>query len=268
MNSMKRKIDFLVAGTQKGGTSALDHYLRQHPNICMGRKKELHFFDNDGLFAGPTVDYSILENQFDPSETAMRTGESTPVYLFWNPCMERIHAYNQHMQLIVILRNPIQRAFSHWNMEVSRATETEPFLRCIQNEITGLQERHFIQNRSSYLERGFYSHQIERVFLYFPPEQVCFIKYEVFKMQQEETIHQILRFLGLDTHHYPFQPAAVHIHPYHTKITCEEEDLLFAIYKDDIEKVEQLLGWDCSDWKPMLSHSEQGSVDVSAFMQF
>lgn len=250
MNSLKRKVDFLIIGTQKGGTSALDHYLRQHPHICMGKEKELHFFDNDAFFSNTPVDYSIFENQFVFSDTTIIAGESTPIYMYWKPCLERIYNYNKHIKLIIILRNPIQRAYSHWNMEVRRNAETESFSYCIKNEAARLQQVYPMQHRVySYIDRGFYSHQIEQLLRYFPASQLCFIKYEDFKKRQEKTLHTIFDFLEVDCKSYQFQPMEINKQPYTSAITIEEEAFLFQIYKDDMEKVETLLGWDCSDWK-------------------
>ena len=93
------KIDFLVIGTQKGGTTALDYYLRRHPGIEMGRKKELHFFDNEKIFANATVDYSILEKQFSISPGKIY-GDVTPIYMYWEPAIRRIWQYNSRFLII------------------------------------------------------------------------------------------------------------------------------------------------------------------------
>ncbi len=60
-----RKIDFVIGGCQKGGTSALDYYLRQHPEIGMAKGKELHFFDNENIFQKSNVKYFQYEKQFN-----------------------------------------------------------------------------------------------------------------------------------------------------------------------------------------------------------
>lgn len=81
-----RKIDFIVIGAQKAGTSALDSYLRQHPEIGMpADKKELHFFDNETIFANTPVDYHGLETKFIRREDINVYGETTPYISTGNP---------------------------------------------------------------------------------------------------------------------------------------------------------------------------------------
>src|SRR5438045_2323453 len=106
------KLDFLVAGAQKSGTTALNYYLKRHPRIALPVKKELHFFDNDELFAGGNVSYEPLYEMFRPARSGSIAGENSPIYLYWRPALPRIRDYNPAMKFIVILRNPIERAFS------------------------------------------------------------------------------------------------------------------------------------------------------------
>ncbi|MEH6542890.1 MAG: hypothetical protein V7721_03020 [Porticoccaceae bacterium] len=73
------KLDFLVTGAQKSGTSALSKYLKAHPNTCMPDKKELHFFDNDKNFIKNKVDYEFYHKQFPECDESMRVGEATPI---------------------------------------------------------------------------------------------------------------------------------------------------------------------------------------------
>ncbi len=128
------KIDFAIIGTQKGGTSALDYYLRQHPEIGMASRKETHFFDNEKVFSKSKISYRKLEKEFDFSAENKIYGEATPIYMYWKPAIRRIWEYNKDIKLIIVLRNPIDRAFSNWNMEVSRNVEKKCFSYCIKNE--------------------------------------------------------------------------------------------------------------------------------------
>ncbi|MDD3877601.1 MAG: sulfotransferase domain-containing protein [Bacteroidales bacterium] len=244
-----KKIDFLIIGTQKGGTSALDNYLRQHPEIGMAKKKELHFFDNESIFSKKDVDYSIYENEFDFSQDFKVYGESTPIYLYWEPCCKRIWEYNKDIKLIVILRNPIERAFSHWNMEYDRNAESEPFLYCIKNESKRIREALPNQHRVySYTDRGFYADQIRRYKKYFSDEQMLFIKYEEFKRKQEAELRRVFQFLNVNPDNYNFSPITVHKINYHSQLNAEEKDYLKTVFQNDIHEVEKLLDWNCQDW--------------------
>ena len=118
-------LDFIIAGVQKGGTSALHWFFDKHPNITMGHPEEAHmvnhphrhFFDDEKRFANPPVDHDFLHRGIKFKRESRVTGSVTPIYTYWRPAMERIHSYHPGIKLIVLLRNPMDRAFSHWNME-------------------------------------------------------------------------------------------------------------------------------------------------------
>ena len=95
------KIDFLIAGAQKGGTHALDAVLRAHPDVGMCRVKEPHFFDTEENFVG-TPDYDLYHRRFDMASVALVRGEATPDYLYWPASMARIRTYNPGMKLIIM----------------------------------------------------------------------------------------------------------------------------------------------------------------------
>ena len=120
---VSKRLSFLVCGAQKSGTTALAAYLRQHPGIYLPERKELHFFD-DETQAWPEPDLNELHRHFPgPQKPSKLWGEATPISLYWDPAAERIWRYNQAMRLIVILRNPIERAYSHWAMEHRRGND-------------------------------------------------------------------------------------------------------------------------------------------------
>ena len=126
------RIDFIIAGTQKGGTTALDEYFRSHQNICMADKKEVHFFDEDRYFEKKSPNYSKYHKYFSPNDYSQVIGEATPIYMYLSKAIERIHVYNPQIKLIIILRNPIDRAFSHWNMENSGVLQMIDFLQSLK----------------------------------------------------------------------------------------------------------------------------------------
>src|SRR5688572_4249341 len=109
------RVTFLIAGVQKGGTTALFDYLGDYPDIVLADAKELHFFDDEAQdWSAP--DYGAYNARF--SDPAGRPcGEATPIYTYWPNSLERIAAYNPAMKLVVMLRDPVERAWSHWRME-------------------------------------------------------------------------------------------------------------------------------------------------------
>jgi hypothetical protein len=242
------KLDFLVAGAQKSGTTALNYYLKRHPYIALPVKKELHFFDKDELFAGGNVSYEPLHEMFQPACPGSIAGENTPIYLYWRPALPRIRDYNPAMKFIVILRNPIERAFSQWNMQRTRGIEPCDFLDAVAAEAGRIAESAPKQlRRFSYVDRGRYAEQLERAFRLFPREGFLVIKYEEFRARQREMVEAVFRFLNLS----PARFRAVEAHgiPYVRKIRDEERAVVREILQSDIGRLEALLGWDCSDWR-------------------
>jgi hypothetical protein len=242
------KVSFIVAGAQKGGTSALDHYLREHPELCLPRRKELHFFDTDRHFATEPVNYSAYHAAFAPGPSQRLLGEVTPAYLYWPTAAERIARYNPGMKLIMVLRNPITRAFSHWNMSRQNRREPLAFLEALKAEperVRLLPLEH--AKRFTYVDRGFYAQQLKRLWRHFPREQTIVFKSEELLATPAAVLARIAAFLGIA----PFPPVAdrtVHAREYDTTMSMEEKRYLVAVFEPEIHDLERLLGWDCSAW--------------------
>lgn len=129
------KVSFLIAGTQKGGTTSLDAWLRQHPGLVMATRKEPHHFDNDGLFAdGATPPGHVYAAHFPASPSGLPRGEATPITLWWPNALRRAQAYNPEFRIIVLLRCPLQRAWSHWRMERARGKDSLGFTAAVAGE--------------------------------------------------------------------------------------------------------------------------------------
>lgn len=166
---MNVKVNFIICGTQKGGTSALDLYLRMHPEICMAANKEVHFFDNEEYFiSNNTIDYSLYHKVFEPKVGSRLLGEATPIYMYWYGAPKRIWEYNPEIKLIVILRNPIERAYSHWNMERARCADDISFWDALAGEGDRCRQALPLQHRVySYVDRGYYTEQLRRLWTFF-----------------------------------------------------------------------------------------------------
>ncbi len=252
MNNLFKKfrIHFIVIGVQKGGTTALDAYLRNHPQIEMANIKEVHFFDNSKYFKKEKIDYGIYHKHFNILENEKKLGEITPSYIFLEESIYRIKQYNPNIKLIAVLRNPIDRAFSNWNMEFIRKNEKRTFSTCIINEINQLKNNELDFNiYNSFVKRGLYKSQIENIKKYFKRDQVMYIKYEDFLLSQFETLKKIYSFLEVDFLGSNFKKETVHKIKYINNITKEERKVLYNIYKNDIEYVEEEFDWNCNDWK-------------------
>ena len=253
------RLDFIVAGAQKSGTTALHYFLKQHPQIALPDRQEMHFFDDEGIFSRAPVDYELLHRHFRPvaRSTLLRfatarlaiAGEVTPSYLYWKPAMERVHQYNPQIKLVILLRNPIDRAFAHWNMQRFKNRESLDFLDALKEEPCRIAHPLSIESRRfSYRDRGFYSAQLERVFKFFEREQVHIVKFENFRDRKKEALDAIFDFLGVKRVRH-VRDKDRNVVPYERAMGPEERRYLLEVFAAEIVKLEQILGWDLKDWK-------------------
>lgn len=245
---MLNKVSFIVAGAQKGGTTALDAYLREHPELCLPRRKELHFFDTDRYFAVEPVDYGPYHAAFAPGPFHRLLGEVTPAYLYWPTAAERIARYNPAMKLIVVLRNPVTRAFSQWNMARQNARDPLPFLEALKAEPERVRTMPPEKaKRFTYVDRGFYAQQLKRLWAYFPSEQTLVFKSEELLDAPSTVLARIAQLLDIAPFP-PLAPRTEHAREYDTTMSEEARRYLLSVFAPEIRELERLLGWDCSDW--------------------
>src|SRR2546428_11223669 len=192
------RLDFILAGAQKSGTTALHYFLSRHLDIVMGDQQEIHFFDNDAIFVSK-VDYEQLHKHYPLVAPSTIAGDCTPSYMYHESAAERIWKYNPKIKLLIILRNPVDRAFAHWNMQRYRGREPLDFFDAVREEKTRVAGAPAAEaRRFAYIDRGFYARQLERLFKFFPREQVKVVKFEEFKDKPRETLASIFSFLGLE----------------------------------------------------------------------
>lgn len=258
----QKKVGFLIAGVQKAGTSSLHGYLREHPDLYLPEKKELHFFDNEEIEWGNIqrgsrvllqrtrkVDpYAKYHEEFEGGEQEKTWGEATPIYLYWKECMSRIKNYNQKMRIVIILRNPITRAFSQWNMEYSRGLESREFYEALQQELLCRNLMPEYQHRiQSYISRGHYISQLKRMWDCFDRDQTLIIKQEDLMQRPEEMLAKVYRHIGVKV----VQPSSRrldHAIPYRSQMPAAARELLLKEFENEIGELERMLGWDCSEW--------------------
>lgn len=245
----RKPVNLLIAGAQKCGTTALHYYLSQHPDIYLHPTKELHFFDDEGYWkevAGKD-DFDHFHKNFDFAISNKWVGEATPIYMFWESCAERIYFYNPDMKLIILLRDPAERAYSQWIMETRRGNENRAFLEAITIEISQLRDGTYQQNRvNSYVSRGFYASQIKRLLSFFSRQQILILQTELLKKSHKETLQTACEFLNIKS--FPnIKPKEVFSNKY-TRISSCERDLLIKNYTEDILEVQDICKFDCSKW--------------------
>jgi len=243
-----KKIDFIVIGAQKSGTTSLHEYLSQHPEIGVGEKKELHYFDRDKYFKDG-INYSDYHEFFDFKEEKKVYGETTPSYIFKEEFIDRIKEYNPNIKLIVLFRNPIKRAFSHWNMRRKRGNESRIFHECVLDELEMVKDKNYKATLDHYLDRGRYYRQVKYLLDNFPSKNVKIFSSNELKSSPEDTLNNIFDFLKLDKDKYKFSPVDKHKLKYNSELEAKTIELLGEFYKEDIKKLTQLLGWDENLWE-------------------
>ncbi len=246
----KIKVNFVIGGTQKGGTSALASFLRQHPQICMpADRKELHFFDREEEFSGKPS-YRNYHNSFRPEKEQTVIGEATPIYMYWNPAPARIWTYNPAMKWIVILRDPAERAFSAWNMETQRGRENLSFEEAIATEAARCREALPLQHRIySYTDRGFYAAQLRRLFNIFGRDQCLVLLNEDLRNHHQKTLQDVFRFLQVDDSFVP-DAAEVFHHEIDETPSAVTIDKLRQMFYFDVRELEKLLPRVLKEWYP------------------
>ncbi|MBV1903153.1 MAG: sulfotransferase [Marinosulfonomonas sp.] len=200
--------EFLVIGAARSGTTALHSYLRQHPQVFMPARKEPNFFSFEGEVLncqGPGADY--INNSITDLETyrdifsavprSVTCGEASPLYLFAPKSAERIKHHIPKARLVVLLRNPIEQAYSHFLYATKQSVEPEPdFVNALNLEEKRLSEGW--QPMFGYSRFPRYSEQLARFFEHFPKEQIFIRTYEDFQDEPERLLQQVFEFIGVD----------------------------------------------------------------------
>jgi hypothetical protein len=119
---------FIIAGTQKSGSTVLAAYLAHHANISFAKRKELHFFDKSANYEKGIEEYYT---EFKISRNTITMGEATPFYLASRKACKRIAKHFPDVKMIVILRDPISRAYSEYQMKVRRVQEQSLFFQLV-----------------------------------------------------------------------------------------------------------------------------------------
>jgi hypothetical protein len=219
---------FLIIGAQKAATSSLYTYLIQHPSVVPPKQKEVNFFNIDSNYKQGE---SYYQNQFHKYYNPFKkhiTFEATPEYLYLPSVPERIHEFNKDIKLIIVFREPTERAYSAWNMfkRIYAGGKTDSVLE--QSYIDGIPnnlkstlfgevfpsfeevialEKSYIEAGNefiepSFLRRGLYAEQVLRYFEYFDKEQFLFLEHREISDDLIPTLNKILRFIGQEEYHW------------------------------------------------------------------
>lgn len=195
--------DFVIIGAQRCGTSSLYNYLTEHPRVASALYKEVHFFD-ENFHRGASWYRSHFPTMLSMALRGQRiVGEATPNYLFHPLVPNRIKQTLPHLKFIVLLRNPIDRAYSHYQRLRRMGIEELSFEQAIDAEPKRLGQgcrsdyNSCSRRRFSYVSRGFYCWQLKRWFEVFPKERFLVLKSEDFFGSAGRVLDEVCEFLRL-----------------------------------------------------------------------
>lgn len=203
--------NFLIIGAAKAGTTALYSYINQHPQVFMSSEKEPHFFAFEGEkvnFAGTAgekewlnrtaiADIETYQQQFREVTKEKAIGEASALYLYIPKAAERIRHHVPHAKLIVILRNPVERAYSAFIFQKRDGLEPNlDFAQALKEEESRMKNNWV--PIYYYQDMGFYYHQIKRYFDMFPQEQIKLYLHDDFILNPLRILQDAFQFLGVD----------------------------------------------------------------------
>jgi hypothetical protein len=256
--------DFVIVGAAKAGTTSLFEWLGQHPFVAPACKKEVHFFDYN-YFRGE----GWYRKHF-PSETErdrfaaergrpFATGEASPSYLSHHWAPQRLAALLPDAKLLITLRDPIDRAYSQFQM--SRREQEEPLQSFgaaiaaeeerLAGELARMQADRWYNSWPigcwSYLMRSRYAEQLERWLDLFPRERFHFLTLEQLAVDPQGTLDRVHEFLDLPDHSYP-RLDAMHVAPRYDSIDAEQRAALADYFRPHNERLYELVeidfGWE------------------------
>jgi len=261
-SSVRPLPDFLVIGAQKAGTTALYAYLRWHPGIGGPSWKEVSFFDRHYPRGGAWYRGhfpNALRGWVAQRSNGRRlvVGEASPSYLFHPLAPQRVHDVVPRVRLIALLRNPIDRAYSHYQHEVALGREPLPFDEALDVEaerMRGEVERmtadpsYFSHEwwDHTYLARGRYAEQLERWYAVFPRDQLLVVSSADLDERPGETYAEILAFVGAESHELGDYPRLFRRE--YSAMSAETRERLAAYYAEPNRWLYDLLGRDFG-WK-------------------
>jgi hypothetical protein len=190
--------DFLLIGAMRCGTTTLWELVGRHERVFLPARKELHFFDDrDGAFAQGPEAYAAF---FADAPAGAVRGESSPSYLYVPGTAERIRAIVPDVRLIAILRDPVERAWSHYWFNVRRGREWLSFEKALDREDERTRSPKDLRWGPwfSYVGRGLYVEQLRRYESVFPREQLLVVLLDDLLRDPAAVMRTVFAHIALD----------------------------------------------------------------------
>lgn len=245
--------DLIIIGAQKSGTTSLHAALSQHPQFLKPYEKEVHFFDggldpaSDNYKKGQA--WYRAHFPFRRNGSASKVFEASPLYIF-NPLVaDRMFDLLPQVKIVAILRNPTERAISHYFHEKQRGYESLPIMEALLEEErrmgAAIQSKDY-KNSSfihhSYKSRGLYKEQLERFFKHFPQQQFLLLTSEDFFRDQNNILRQVTDFAGANSSFQVIDARPRNVAKNKEQVSAEVYDYLNKYFKPHNEALYELLG--------------------------
>jgi len=253
--------NFFVIGPGRTGTTSLYHYLDQHPCITKSAYDELGYFD-DNFHLGFNWYRSLFPTKFTQQKVESKykkflTYDVTPGYIRRPWAARRISSYFPNTKLISVLRNPVDKTYSHYIMAVNEGNEKRSFEEVIKHDLKHLENfsdsyskksddyfKNVVEN--SFVARGFYLEQLDLWFKLFPKKQILVIKSEDLANRTTEVVKDIFNFLVLPE--YKIKNVSKHRVANYSKMNSSTRKVLVEFFKPYNKKLYKFLdrdfGWD------------------------
>ena len=234
--------NFFIVGAAKAGTTSLYEYLNKISKIYMSSVKEPHYFAQD------IIDFKVKPNRFRITDTQqyldlfkgvkdeVAIGEGSTTYLRNPVTAKRIHEKLPDSKIIILLREPIDQVISGFHMNQTQGW--------VEGSLSEFLEKNLgMNNTRKFRPDFFYSEQVKRYMDFFGSAQVKVIIFEQFVVDPETTVKEVVKFLGInnfpDNLQYEIHNKAEGDKP---ELKAEEKDFLINYFKEDVKKLELLLG--------------------------
>lgn len=229
---------FIIIGVQKGGTSSLFEWIQSSPDVVPPASKEVHYFTRHYQ-----CQFGWYKSYF-PLRSLMGgriTGEATPYMLFHRDAPRRTAETLPECRFIVLLRNPVDRAWSHYWHEKRKGRETLSFEEAIEKEAERIASNDWGHQHFSYLSRGLYAEQLERWFSCYPPDRFLIMKSEDIFADPHSAVARVSNWLGI----LPGRVVtrALNVGTYQSTMDVRIRAELDAFFATDARRLRYLIGW-------------------------
>ncbi|SMO85081.1 sulfotransferase family protein [Fodinibius sediminis] len=208
--------NIFIVGAAKSGTTALYYLLNQHPAVCTPAVKEPNYFSNIDNSSDPvkpgkgpgddstvwTASLRDYRRLYRPEATHTHQVDASVSYLYSSTAASHIADYNPESQIIIVLRNPVERAFSHYKHLLRDGRERASFAEAIKREQSRIQKGWEFSWHLQHM--GYYSQQLQRYFNHFRRDQIHIYLFEDIKENIESVVNELTARLGLEAFNYDF----------------------------------------------------------------